>query len=211
MFTNLDYQNEELRADTIAWGSWITRELELSGFRLDAMKHLPRSYVLEFIKRMQQKFGDDFFVVGEYWKWGHSPFLADIVQKMEGRCRLYDVQLCYNFSDYSVGKQKDLRRILEGSLVEVDAEHAVVSRPELRLYRTNPFDPHTKPRPLCPTMTLNRRNFSPCHSKRGFYLTHIVYCSCGPAHPYPVFSTAIFTESKGLNLNLLSSASQSLC
>jgi alpha-amylase len=127
MFTNLYYDSVALRTEVMNWGIWIVRELGLSGFRLDAMKHMSRSFVLEFITRMQKEFGRDFFILGEYWKWD-SEFLADIAKKMEGRCRLYDTHLCYNLSNYSVGKRKDLRRVLEGTLVEIDSEHAVVSR-----------------------------------------------------------------------------------
>lgn len=126
MGANLTYNaNPDLRADVINWGIWIVRTLGLSGFRLDAMKHMSQSFTLEFMQRLQQEFGPDFFFVGEYWKWDSS-FLANMAKKMEGRCRLYDTQLFYNFSDYSLGKKKDLRRVLEGSLVELDPRHAVV-------------------------------------------------------------------------------------
>lgn len=125
MGSNLSYTSPALQDDVLAWGTWITYTLGLSGFRLDAIKHMSQAFVLEFITRMQQEFGSDFFFVGEYWKWD-SAFLAQIIKRMEGRCRLYDVQLCYNFSDYSVGKKKDLRRVLESTLTELDAQHSVV-------------------------------------------------------------------------------------
>jgi alpha-amylase len=148
MGANLTYTNPALRNDTINWSIWITRTLNLSGFRLDAMKHMSQSFVLEFITRLQQEFDPDFLFIGEYWKWGDSPFLAAIAKKMEGRCRLYDTQLFYNFSDYSLGKKKDLRRVLEGSLVEIDPGCAVVSSPIFSFfphYLTFDIDSLTRP------------------------------------------------------------------
>lgn len=124
---NLTYNSPALRADVIEWGLWIVRTLNLSGFRLDAMKHMSQSFVLFFMRCMQQEFGSDFLFIGEYWKWD-SRFLANIAKKMEGRCRLYDTQLFYNFSDYSLGKREDLRNISEGTLIERDPAHSVASR-----------------------------------------------------------------------------------
>lgn len=125
MGANLDYSNPSLRQDVLNWSLWITQELGLSGFRLDALKHVSRSFVLELIDHVQNIHGNGFFFVGEYWKWD-SKFLADICEKMQGKCSLYDTQLACSFSDYSTGKKTDLRRVLEGSLVELRPECAVV-------------------------------------------------------------------------------------
>lgn len=118
------YTSPELHQDVLNWGVWIVKELNLAGFRLDAIKHMSRSFTLDFIEHLQNTFGPDFFIVGEYWK-ADSVFLTTVIHKLQSRLHLYDVQLSYNFSDISIGKQRDLRRVLEGSLVELNAKHSV--------------------------------------------------------------------------------------
>ena len=125
MFSNLDYSQPAVRQDVLNWGSWITNELNLSGFRLDAMKHYSQDFQKEFVKHMDSQFGRDFFFVGEYWKWD-SYALSGIIGKFKGRISLYDVQLVYNFSDLSQDKQIDLRRVFDGALVQLHPQRAVV-------------------------------------------------------------------------------------
>ncbi len=125
MFANVDYSQPSVRQDVLNWGSWIANELGLSGFRLDAMKHYSQEFQKEFVKHMDGQFGRDFFIVGEYWKWD-SYVLSGIVGQFKGRISLFDVQLVYNFSDYSKEKRTDLRRIFNGALVQLHPQRAVV-------------------------------------------------------------------------------------
>lgn len=154
--TNLAYSpNPDLREDVIKWGLWIVHELGLTGFRLDAMKHMSQAFVLKFMTRLQQEVGPNLSFIGEYWKWD-SQFLANMAAKMQGRCRFYDTQLFYNFSDFSLGKKNDLRQLLEGSLVEIDPSHAVTvvgthdTQPTQAL--AIPFPPWFLPHAHCTTL-----------------------------------------------------------
>ena len=137
MSANLDYSQGAVRQDVLNWGSWITNELGLSGFRLDAIKHYSQDFQKEFVKHMDSQFGRDFFFVGEYWKWD-SYFLSGIIGKFKGRISLFDVQLVYNFSDFSKEKQTDLRRIFDGALVQLHPQRAVVCR--LSAFQSLPTD-----------------------------------------------------------------------
>ena len=125
MFDNLDYSQPSVRQDVLNWGSWITNELGLSGFRLDAMKHYSQDFQKEFVQHMDSQFGKDFFFVGEYWKWD-SYALSSVIGKFKGRISLFDVQLVYNFSSFSQGKETDLRRVFDGALVQLHPQRAVV-------------------------------------------------------------------------------------
>lgn len=40
MFANLDYTHHEVVDDVKNWGVWVTNELSLKGFRLDAVRHV---------------------------------------------------------------------------------------------------------------------------------------------------------------------------
>jgi alpha-amylase len=130
MFDNIDYAQLDVRRDVLNWGSWITEELGLSGFRLDAMKHYSQDFQKEFVKHMDSQFGRDFFFVGEYWKWD-SFVLSSVIGKFKGRINLFDVQLVYNLSDISQEKQTDLRKVFDNALVQLHPQRAVV-RPHPR-------------------------------------------------------------------------------
>lgn len=125
MFSDLDYAQSDVRRDVLNWGSWITEELGLSGFRLDAMKHYSQDFQKEFVRHMDSQFGRDFFFVGEYWKYD-SFVLSSVIGKFKGRINLFDVQLVYNFSDISQEKQTDLRKVFDNALVQLHPQRAVV-------------------------------------------------------------------------------------
>jgi alpha-amylase len=125
MFANLDYSQPSVRHDIFNWSSWITEELSLSGLRLDAMKHYSQSFQRELVAHLDSQFGRDFFFVGEYWTWD-SYLLSSIIGKFKGRISLFDVQLVYNLSEVSMQKQRDLRRVFDGALVQLHPQRAVV-------------------------------------------------------------------------------------
>ena len=128
MFANVDYSQPAVREDVLRWSTWITRELGLSGFRLDAMKHYSQDFQKQLVQNLDQAFGKDFFVVGEYWK-SDSLALGNVIGKFKGRISLFDVQLVYNLSDISAAKpgsmKGDLRKVFEGSLVALHPQRAV--------------------------------------------------------------------------------------
>lgn len=129
MFADLDHSHPAVRSDVLKWGTWITTTLELGGMRLDAIKHYSLSFIADFIAHLDKSAsgGKKLFFVGEYWD-ASTDSLARVIRRFQGRLNLFDVQLVYTFSDFSKGRQHDLRTILNGSLVQRDHAHAVVSR-----------------------------------------------------------------------------------
>lgn len=80
---------------------------------------------------MQSQFGRDFFFVSEYWTW-NSLTLSNMIGKFKGGVSLFDVQLVYNLSDFSLERRRsespvhnDLRRIFEGSLLQMHPQRSV--------------------------------------------------------------------------------------
>lgn len=128
MFADLDHSHAAVRSDIFNWGPWICSTLGLSGMRFDAMKHYSLSFVADFVSHIDASTspGTDLFLVGEYWDTDPGT-LEKVLEKFHGRMNLFDVQLVYNFSDFSKGRQWDLRTVFDGSLVQRDPEHAVVS------------------------------------------------------------------------------------
>ncbi|RMZ77870.1 hypothetical protein DV738_g4198, partial [Chaetothyriales sp. CBS 135597] len=128
MFADVDYSQPSVREDVLKWSVWITRELGLSGFRLDASKHYSLNFQKQLVQTLDQAFGKNFFVVAEYWN-RDSLALGKIIGKFKGRVSLFDVQLVYNLSDISSAKPSDpkgdLRRVFEGTLVSIHPQRAV--------------------------------------------------------------------------------------
>ncbi|RMZ75114.1 hypothetical protein DV737_g5449, partial [Chaetothyriales sp. CBS 132003] len=128
MFADVDYAQPAVQEDVLRWSLWITRELGISGFRLDASKHYSLNFQRQLVQTLDQAFGKNFFVVGEYWN-PDSFALGNIIGKFKGRISLFDVQLVYNLSEISSAKASDpkgdLRKAFEGSLVSLHPQRAV--------------------------------------------------------------------------------------
>jgi alpha-amylase len=65
---DINHRHPAVCDDLYAWGSWILDVTGGSGFRLDAIKHMDRNFLLEFIQRtrgVQNR--EEMFVVAEYW------------------------------------------------------------------------------------------------------------------------------------------------
>jgi alpha-amylase len=128
MFADIDHSHSAVRADILNWSSWITSNLELGGMRLDAIKHYSLAFLQDLIRHLDANApeGKDLFFVGEYWD-ADTATLEKVIQKFQGRLNLFDVKLVYNFSDFSKGRNWDLKAVLDGSLVQRIPKHAVVS------------------------------------------------------------------------------------
>ncbi|MBP7026597.1 MAG: alpha-amylase, partial [Leptotrichiaceae bacterium] len=68
MYANIDFNHPDVRSEVIKWGKWVAKELNLDGFRLDAVKHISDEFVKEFLTEVRKEVGDSFYSVGEYWK-----------------------------------------------------------------------------------------------------------------------------------------------
>ncbi|KAI9566785.1 glycoside hydrolase family 13 protein [Boletus coccyginus] len=110
---DIDHQHPAVRDDLSAWGSWILDVTGGSGFRLDAIKHIDRSFLLDFIQRTRGvPDRERLFVVSECWTAKSTAF--------------FDVPLHENFHRASKsGSSYDLRRILDNSLVAIRPGDAV--------------------------------------------------------------------------------------
>ncbi len=118
MFANIDYHHPEVIEEMKMWGVWVANELNLDGFRLDAIKHINTDFIRDFISTVRAERGDDFYIVGEYWK--DCPEDLDAYLAAEHYAMdLFDVTLHYNFATASEeGENYDLRQLLDGSLVK---------------------------------------------------------------------------------------------
>lgn len=142
MFADLDYSHEEVEKDVKNWGVWITKEVGLKGFRLDAVQHFSERFTKEWIDMLRKECGDDMFVVGEFWV-GEVGKMTEWLAKMKRKFSLYDAPLLNNFSSLSTQEAADLRKVFDGTLVKAEPVNAVVSAPPFSL--KNP--PHRADQP----------------------------------------------------------------
>jgi alpha-amylase len=119
MGSDLDFQNEEVRAEVTRWGKWYLDQTGVDGFRLDAVKHISAWFFPQWLDEMEKHAGKDLFVVGEYW----TPELEALhwyLDHLGGRLCVFGVPLHYAFHYASLGGGNyDMRKVLEGTLAKL--------------------------------------------------------------------------------------------
>ncbi|KAH7921040.1 glycoside hydrolase family 13 protein, partial [Leucogyrophana mollusca] len=123
---DIDHRHPHVRQDLFSWGSWILDTTGGSGFRLDAIKHMDRRFLLEFIERSRNKPDRRrLFAVAEYWS-ADLHLILPYVRAFQGQTAFFDVPLHDNFHQASkLGPSYDLRTILDGTLVKARPGDAV--------------------------------------------------------------------------------------
>ena len=166
LLANFDSSNSEVRSDAKRWGEWITNELSLSGFRIDAIKHISRDFAKDWIGHLNGVFGSNrLFFLGEYWAPpAGAAELCDFLDKMEHSMSLYDPGLVTRFSILSKTERADLRTVFDGTLVQARPTSAVTL---VRNHDTQPGELLETPIepwffPLAYALILLRRDGYPC-------------------------------------------------
>lgn len=126
MGSDLDYSHPEVVTDVLNWGSWLGSSLPIKGIRFDAIKHYSEDFLRKFIAHLNDKFGEGWFFVGEFWKDDLSD-LREYLGRMNHKFSVFDTPLVYNFSEISMKDSADLRGVFDGTLVQSDPINAVVS------------------------------------------------------------------------------------
>jgi len=125
MHADLDHAHPEVVEELITWAEWLIRTTNVDGFRLDALKHIDTAFINIFRQRLTEKFGRDFYMVGEYWV---SDFQVkrNYLEQTGHKIDLFDVGLHFNFYEASIkGEAFDLRTIFKNTILEQFPERAV--------------------------------------------------------------------------------------
>jgi len=118
MYADIDFDHPEVIEEMKRWGAWVAKELNLDGFRLDAIKHINDQYMKHFLDAVRAERGQDFYAVGEYWK-PDKASLDEYLAAVQYKTDLFDVPLHFNlFQASEQGKDYDLQNILNDSLVK---------------------------------------------------------------------------------------------
>lgn len=153
MFADLDYSHQEVCDDVKNWGVWIANELNLKGWRLDAVQHFSERFTNEWVDYVNEKCGDKFYV-GEFWN-GEAQPLCDWLEMMHKKFSLFDAPLLNNFSNISKQEAADLRKVFDKTLVQAMPVNAVVRTPPL-LTSFNVHYTDITARPASRTTTLRK-------------------------------------------------------
>ncbi|KAH7094554.1 alpha amylase [Paraphoma chrysanthemicola] len=177
MLENIDYTNPEVVSETINWGKWIVKALDLAGFRLDAVQHYSWRFADRWCEELRKEKGVDLLCVGEFWN-GDVNVLQDWLANMSPEFRLYDVPLMYRLARLSWGEDGDLRRVFEDTLVQRMPRNAVTF---IRIHDTQKGQDMDTPicegfMPHAYSLLLLRRDGIPCVFFGDMY---------GIAGPYP--------------------------
>lgn len=125
MFADIDFGHPEVVKEMIHWGLWVSRELQLDGMRLDAIKHMNDQFIKHFLESIRANRGKQFYAVGEYWKNDKSS-LETYLSHVDYKVDLFDVPLHFNlFQASRTGKNYNLQNLLKDTLVMNHPELAV--------------------------------------------------------------------------------------
>ncbi|TFK47785.1 alpha amylase [Heliocybe sulcata] len=119
MGADIDHNHLDVQKDLFEWGSWVLDTTGATGFRLDAIKHIDRAFLLQFLLKMKQRpERKKMFAVAEYWS-GNVNLLLPYIRAFQGQLAFFDVPLHYNFHRASrLGPNYDLRMIFGRTVVQ---------------------------------------------------------------------------------------------
>ncbi|MEC1589591.1 alpha-amylase [Bacillus sonorensis] len=117
MYADVDYDHPDVVAEMKRWGTWYAKELQLDGFRLDAVKHIKFSFLSDWLKAVRQSTGKEMFTVAEYWQ-NNLGEIENYLQKTDFQHSVFDVPLHFNLQAASShGGSYDMRNLLNGTVV----------------------------------------------------------------------------------------------
>ena len=124
MGNDIDLHNKEVYQQLVKWGVWYLETSGVDGVRLDAVKHMSKSFYQKWLADVRKEVGKELFCVGEYWSYR----VENLISYLDGNqtMSLFDVPLHFAFYNASVNRDGiDFAHMLDGSFVSVDPVHAV--------------------------------------------------------------------------------------
>jgi len=118
MGCDLDINHPEVKKELNYWGEWLIDTTGVDGFRFDAVKHVPPTFFIEWLKHLRKHSGRNLFAIGEYWS-ANIEALKHFIEITDGGMMLFDAILHFNFEEASKkGKEYDLQGIFNNTLVK---------------------------------------------------------------------------------------------
>ncbi|EIW72207.1 alpha-amylase [Tremella mesenterica] len=120
MFADIDHAHPEVADEFKKWGEWILKETGAYGFRFDAVKHISRQFIEDFVKHIRSAEGSrsKAFCVGEFWKDSVDTLVA-YVEGLGTQFSCFDSCLQANFKEAGEARENyDIRKIFDNTLVQ---------------------------------------------------------------------------------------------
>ena len=83
----------------------------VAGFRLDAVKHIDSFFMRNFIRDMKEKYGEDFYVFGEFWNPDKEANLDYLEKRKNALTLLMFVSTRISLKPVKLAQTYDLRGI----------------------------------------------------------------------------------------------------
>ncbi len=167
---DIDYDRYDVREEIKYWGEWLVNELDLDGFRIDAVKHISADYIREWIGHIRAKAGKSLFTVCEYIA-GDTSSLHDYITRVTATgeypqtVSLLDFPLRFKFKDASYQNESySLLNLSRGTLMAEQPSLAVTFVENHDYEFGRGLDSHVKEwfKPLAYTYILLRDKGYPC-------------------------------------------------
>ncbi|MCO5566240.1 hypothetical protein L7F22_019916 [Adiantum nelumboides] len=181
MGADVEHAHPKVKEDLLNWGAWMIQTFPISGFRFDAVKHISREFVHDFVKRIREEarkkrkeagrpdanedFGPIAFSVGEFWKDSLDSCLQYLSNFGDEQFSLFDAPLHYNFKEAGdAGKGFDMRTIFDGTIVQKRPIDAVTLVENHDTQRGQALESSVNPqfKPLAYAIILLRKEGYPC-------------------------------------------------
>ena len=118
MFADIDHKHPAVKDDLFHWGEWFINHVDIDGMRFDALKHIERDFIKEFVDHIHDVSDKELYLFGEYWQ-EDVESKSDYLFEMEYNLDLFDVGLHYNLCQASNDADNyDMRKIFDNSLVQ---------------------------------------------------------------------------------------------
>lgn len=126
MYNDIEFRNDHVREELKRWVKWYWDQVHFESVRLDAVKHIPAFFYVEWLNNLREQTGKEIFAVGEYWAPGFLNLLLKYIEATEGKMSLFDSSLHQNFHMASKGGNNyDMRKILSETLTSVLPQNSV--------------------------------------------------------------------------------------
>jgi alpha-amylase len=122
--SDLDFDNTDVKNHLKEYGVWLTNELNLDGYRIDAMKHIKWDWQKEWLDHVKASTDKKLFAFGEHL--GGLEDTKELLGKNNWELSAFDFPLFFNLRKASTYNGTfDLRTIFNGTLTEASPVHAV--------------------------------------------------------------------------------------
>ena len=121
---DVDYQNEKVVEEAIAWGKWLVQELGVDGFRLDAAKHIDTPFLKRWLDEVQASTDKELFIMAEVWYSNTMSLQFYLALFNEQKIKLFDFPLREQFGLLRDGRL-NMNSLGSAGLVNKRTDHAV--------------------------------------------------------------------------------------